>query len=171
MIKKCLMFVFIVLVLLFIGCGGGSQERAAEKAAEKAIAKETGEKADVDISKDKVMIKSEGKEITIAGEGTASLPEDFPKDIYVYPGAGIKMSGKQENSFMLTLESKDDLKKVVSEYKDKMKAQEWKEKTTLDMGEQTMIEFEKENRSTIINITKADDKTQIHIMINTEEKK
>jgi hypothetical protein len=39
------------------------------------------------------------------------------------------------------------------------------------MGEQTMIEFEKENRSTIINISKADDKTQIHIMINTEEKK
>ena len=45
MFKKCLMFVFIILVLLFIGCGGGSQERATEKAAEKAC-KEGGQTED-----------------------------------------------------------------------------------------------------------------------------
>ena len=169
MFKKWFVWIFAGLVLFFIGCGGG-QERAAERAAEKSIEKETGKKADVDISKEKVTIKSEEGEFTVAGKGGASLPEGFPKDVYVYAGADIKMSGKQENSFMLTLESSDDIKKVVNEYKDKMKSQEWKEKTTLDMGAQTMIEYEKDTRSTVINVSKADDKTQIYIVVNLENK-
>ena len=185
MIRKLSVLILIISMCLLISCGG--RERAAERAVEEAIEKESGEKVDVDISGDSVKIrgekiqmdmsKGEG-EIKFKGEdgeeakfamsekGVVDLPDGFPKDVYIYKGAAIKMSGKQEKSFMVTLETDDDMKRVVNEYKDKMKANGWEEAMSMDMGQQTMLQFKKEDRTTAITIATQDNKTTFHLIVD-----
>lgn len=170
MLKRLSVFILMAAVVLLAGCGKRAEEKAAEKALEEAIEAKTGGKVEADISKEKIQIKSEEGEMTIAEKGGAEIPEGFPADVPIYKDAKVLMSLKEKNSFVLSLESKDDVKQVVESYKSKMKAQNWDEKTVLNLGEGVMLQYVKDNRSVSITISKADEKTQISLTVSSEER-
>jgi len=154
--------------VLVAGCGG---KKAAEKAAERAIEKQSGGKVKADISKGKVTIKDEKGATTFAAEGGAELPDGFPKDVLVYKGAVIVMSSKQQNTFTLMLHTKDDAKQIAEAYKTSMKSQGWEEKNMINIEGNVTIQYakEKEKRQATVSVSKSDDQAQITLIVEKEE--
>ncbi len=57
--------------------------------------------------------------------GSNKVPDSFPKDFPIYPGATIETS-QTGNGFWLTLTTKDDIQKVNSFYQDSFTQYDWK---------------------------------------------
>jgi len=129
-----------VLVTLFFinGCFGQKvAEEITEEAIEKAIEEESGGDIEVDLSEEEMTIKSDEGEMTI-GTG-AELPDDFPKEVPVYPDMEIVTSVKSTEGgrdfFSISGATSDPGDKVFNWYKDKMSGWEITGEFTTDMGD------------------------------------
>ena len=143
----------------------GSREGGGE-VTEKTIEKSTGGKAEVDLDKGEVRIKTEEGEVVMKGE----LPEDMPEDIPVYPGATVAGSWQMEDEesgegFTLSLETKDEVSKVVAFYKERLPEEGWKIKGEFREGETVLLTIEKEERGGWVSIDREEGKTVIGLMI------
>lgn len=169
MLKKMIIVIASVTVAL-MGCGKPS-EKAAEKAVEAAIEKESGGKAKVDISQGSISVKTDGKDqMEMTSGQNAKVPEDFPKDIPVYAGATVLSSIKAEGSFNINLETADEMSKVTASYKEAMKKEGWTEKTAADMGQMTMLTYAKAEREAMVHINSDGKKTSIGLMYSPGKK-
>jgi hypothetical protein len=74
---------------ILVGCGGKPGEKAAEKAAAKAIESGGGGKADVNMEKGKVTVKTDAGQTEIA-YGATSWPEDMPAGVPKLMGGKVK---------------------------------------------------------------------------------
>ena len=158
--KRIILCAVACSLVAYIGCG----KKAEEKVIEKIIEKESGGKADVDISDESISIKTEDGEATLHAGENVKLPADFPKDILVYKGADVKMTMEVPQGKSVTFLTKDDVSKVAEAYKKEMAGKGWKKEMAMDMGEQTSLIFKKDERMAQIMIGKEDDKTMINII-------
>lgn len=169
MFRMLSVLVLISTAVFLTSCGKKAKEEAASRAIEKAIEKQTGGKAKVDLSKGKVTIKDKEGELTMAQGGGADLPEGFPKDVLAYKGAQVMLAVKQANSMSVVLETKDDLKTVEEAYKTSMKAQGWEEETAMTMPEGVMHHYKKANRKASVTINKDPGKSRITLIVESEK--
>jgi len=171
MVKVVSVLVLCLAVAVVAGCRKKSQEQAMNKAIEKAIEKQSGGKAKVDLSKGQMTFKDKEGQVTVSQGGGAQLPDGFPKDVLIHKGAAITIASKQPNVFSVVLTSKDDKSKIVDAYKSSLKSQGWEEASSMDMGDVTTFEYkkEKENRTLVVNVTKESDKTQITLIVETRK--
>jgi len=160
---KSAMMALAVVCLLVSGCG----KKVAEKMIESRLSKD-GVKAKVDLSGEQVTIQTKDGTSTYSGGKNAKVPDTFPKDVFVYPGATVVASVTVPNGCNLVLETKDDLEKVLGAFKDKMAGADWKEEMNMNQGGQSMCVYKKDQRSASIVIASADKKT--HITITVAEK-
>ena len=162
--KRAVCFVIgmtMVSCLILPGCKKAS-EKAAEKAIEAGLAKE-GVKAKVDASEGKVTIESkEGKSVYSGGKGT-TVPENFPKDVYVYEGATITASISVPEGFNLVMETSDSADKVMGTIKSRMNGLGWKEEMTMNQGEHSMVSYKKGERTAMVNVIADKKNTQINL--------
>lgn len=168
MLKTYLIYLIIATLAVLLACGKSSEEKAMEKAIEKTIERESGGKVKADVSRDKIEIKGEQGSISIASGGGVEIPEGFPADVHLYKGARVTMSARQEDGFVLALETSDDLKKVGDVYKSEMTSRGWTEKMVMNLPEGTMLQYSKDNRHAAINITR-NKNTQINIITGQEK--
>ncbi|OPZ26339.1 MAG: hypothetical protein BWZ02_02065 [Lentisphaerae bacterium ADurb.BinA184] len=165
-------------LLVAVGCGrkeaaaprGGAPERAAEALIERAIEKDQGGKADVDITAGGIKVKTgEGEMELNAGEGV-KLPADFPSDVTVYSGAKVRSVIKVPDGTGVVLESGDAVAKVAAAYREKMKAGGWAEESALDAEGQTALVFTKAERQCHVMVVKTDDgRSEITMMVSGEK--
>ncbi|MCX7048200.1 MAG: hypothetical protein NTX50_22290 [Candidatus Sumerlaeota bacterium] len=145
----------------------------AQKAMEKAIEKQSGGKAQVDLSKQQMKIKTkEGAEAAFSGGAAGvEIPKDFPKDVLVYKGAKAITTVKDKKNFMLMLESADAVKTVAAAYKSDAKKQGWNEETSVESEKNIMLSFKKktEKRALMIGLNGEDGKTGITLNVAMEE--
>jgi hypothetical protein len=106
-----------------------------------------------------------GETVPVAGgEGGVALPEGFPKDVPIYPGAKVLTSVKTQDAMTVALQTSDQADKVSAFYKEQMKAGGWEIKTTMDMPQGTMLMGEKggqalhamvvsDNKATTVTLT------------------
>jgi hypothetical protein len=165
--KRTFCFVIgIVMVscLMLAGCKKAS-EKMAEKAIESGLAKD-GVKAKVDASGQKITIEDkDGKSVYVAGK-SATLPDNFPKDVYVYEGATIMASVSVPEGFNLTLETSDSADKIMGAIKSKMSGLGWKEEMTMNQGKNAMVGYKKEKRTAMYSVN-TDKKTMISMTVST----
>ncbi len=150
-VKVIVVFLCMALVLV-AACQKKTEEKAAEKAMEKTIEKETGHKANVEINKNKVVVEQKEGKAEIAREGTLELPDNFPKDIYIYPGAKVLMSFSQKEGITVTLATDDDLDEVAAKYKEEMPKKGWSVETSMKMQQVRMFGYKKGNKNVTIQI-------------------
>lgn len=141
-LPKPLILVIVIFVILFIlgtaltVVGGFFAKKFAKGAIESAIQKQTGVKTNLsDLEKGK-MTFTDPKTGSTVEIGSEKIPDSFPKDFPVYPGAKVTSSlsgnGQAENGgFWLTLTTGDSLEKVSSYYKDNLKSKGWTITSTL----------------------------------------
>lgn len=150
--------------------------------------KEGGENVDVKVEGNAVTVKTNDAEttstyssdgdsysMTTAGGGPsvvigkgAKVPDDFPKDIPVYPGSEIQMSSADpaNHSFVVQATTADPIDKVGGFYQKEMKAQGWTEAQVVSQtGEvaMQMLSYEKADASAVIMVTVMDGKTSLSI--------
>lgn len=167
--NKTLIIVVAVLAALVLLGGGGYylNQRAAEKSAEKAIEEATGGKADVDVSEggDKVTIETDEGKLTI---GKNEVPESFPSDLSIYPGAEVTGSFESEGNVTVALRTSDSISKVTNFYKSDLEKNGWKIISTSSVKETTVFTAEKGNNSVLISVgsdADEEDKTGVAIIV------
>jgi hypothetical protein len=117
-------------------------EKAAEKAEEKAIENAGGGKVQINSGENGSMtIVTDAGAVTI-GTG-AKIPDDFPKEVPVYPGAKPTMAMKSANAgkdvWSVTMETPDTKDKIVAFYKSKMTG--FTEQAMQDMGQASILVY------------------------------
>jgi hypothetical protein len=130
-----------------------------------------GKQGKIEYSDKKVVVSGEkGKNITIDASATAKVPEDFPKDIYLYPGVQVKESVKTDDGFHLMLDTKDPVDKVTAAFKKSMLDLKWQEEAAIESDDGSMLEYSKGDAySVLVQIMKDDTSTSIMLMVTQED--
>jgi hypothetical protein len=152
----------VVSCLALAGC-----KQAVEKAVEQKLAKE-GINAKVDSSGGQVTIQTKDGTAVISGGKGATVPENFPKDVYVYEGATITASVAVPNGFNLAMETGDSAEKVLAAIKGKMTGFGWKEEMNMNQGKNSIVSFKKGERGAMVNISEG---PKTHINLTATEHK
>lgn len=159
--------VSLLLPFLLTGCGKKTEEKAMEKQIEQA----TGGKADVDLSKDRMSIttKTDKGEVKMQVGENVALPDNFPKDVFVYPGSKISTAMQTPEGFHVDMVSGDKKQDVIDAYQKTMQSNGWSVQTTMAMGPQNMMVYDKGDRTANIIIS-ADDDNSVHITLSVGNK-
>ena len=154
-----------LLSVLMIGCGCSeeAEDKVAEKIAEKAIEAQTGQKADIDVEKESMRIKTKDGEMTMTSGKAAKLPDDFPADIPICEGCTLDMAMEVPQGYSLSFTTKDDVSKVSEWYLNAMIDKGWTKEAFMDMGKQTMLVFRKGERGVNVAISHDNDQTRISL--------
>lgn len=170
MFRKYTISAFLVIVLAFMivftGCSKASNE-ISEKAAEKAVKKETGKDVDIEYEKDKVKIETEDTEAEI--EKTTKIPEDFPSDYPVYPGAKlesvIKINEQGEQAYQLFFRCDSSISDVLDYYKKAFPEKGYKIEFSIETPEQASFAVNKGGKNVGgVTITKENEGTLITVV-------
>jgi MFS family permease len=169
--KQLLQITGLVIGVLFIaglafsifGFGRHTSRNAGTDLASKIINGATGRK---------VTIKDQGGRIQIGDVSVGTgLPDNFPKDVPVYPRAvaGGYLGGKSGSlsGSTATFTSQDPLREIHDYYVQHLETQGWTVKTS-EIGELTMIDFQKDSRRGGVTLTPDDSGTSIIIGIASE---
>lgn len=157
-----------MMASLFVSGCKKAAEKAAEKAIEAGMAKD-GTKGKVDISGGKVSIETKDGTAVYAGGKDAKVPDNFPKDVYVYDGGTVMASISVPDGFNLTIESKDSSDKILSAVKGKMTGFGWKQEMEMKQNNNSMISYKKGERSATINIASDSKGSQISIFASNKK--
>jgi hypothetical protein len=187
-------YILLVSIVLFHGCGGGGNEENA------SLPQEEPENVQVDMKKGDdsytMKVTSGSEEIQLNAKGTgddsysmvvkskegemklvagqdAKLPDNFPKDIPMYPGVTITFAQTMadNDSFTIQATTPDPLEKVIEFMKKELTTQGW---TSNNIIEQTEGETEtsalmylRENR--LLNVLLTVDEGKTNLTINTQK--
>jgi hypothetical protein len=111
-------------------------EKVTEKAIEHTIEKETG--GDVQIDKGSLSFKNDKGSVEF-NSGGAKVPDSWPKDVPLYPGAKVTMAMSNDAQHVLALETPDSPDKAVAFYKDKLSAM--KQEAAMSTEQQEMLVY------------------------------
>ncbi|HHU51453.1 MAG TPA: DUF2627 domain-containing protein [Firmicutes bacterium] len=153
----------IGVVCLMFGFGRNSSSARSTGLTSKILSGITGQNIEID---------QKGSRFKIGNLSFGSgLPENFPKDIPIYPHAEVDgfISGKDDelSGSTTTLTSKDSAVKIYDYYLKSLEDKGWSI-TPQDLGEIKMISFQKGKRSGVITINPGESQCDILIGITTE---
>ncbi len=143
------------------GCG----EKSEEKMAAEMIEKSSGGKAEVDIEKGNMVIKTKEGEMVINADASAKLPDDFPKDVFVIKGADVKMTMDMPQGKTVSFLTKEDMASVFEKYKKEMASNGWNQQMAMNLGDGASLVCEKGDRMANITIAKDEEGTMINVVI------
>ncbi len=172
--NKTLVIVLVVIAVL-VGLsliGRFIYKKVAERVASNYLSTLTGGKVSVTGGGDKVSFKGEDGEVTFDSGG--KLPEGFPSDFPVYPGAKVtgSFSASGDNNSKgssVVWETSDDVAKVGGYFKTELPKAGWTISTDYSTAETITLTFEKGAYSGFLGVTKGSDgKTAISVTIGVK---
>jgi hypothetical protein len=139
---------FVGLVLGSMGIASGCDtitekltQKVTESAIEHVIEQKTGGDVQIDSNNGAVTVKSDKGTVAFNSAG-GKVPEDWPSDVPLYPGAKVTMSMSNAGQHVLSLETTDTPEQAVEFYKSKLSA--LKQEGTMATEQQTMIAYKDE---------------------------
>ena len=149
-------------MLLGLGCKSPSQ-----MITEKVLETASGGKAKVDLSGNTV--KVETKEGTSEWGGT-KLPDNWPSDAPVYPGASVQFSSSSNSkdgqpSAMVMFQTKEAGPNVYEFYKKELVAQGWTVEQDIQSGDGAMVTATKDTRALSVTVATGDGQTDITVVL------
>ncbi|MEI6588174.1 MAG: hypothetical protein WCO05_04480 [Candidatus Moraniibacteriota bacterium] len=131
----------VAIMLVLSGCGPDLGKTIIEK----TIESQTGGKVNIDSNKGEVTINSEQGNLSVSGDGTASLNKDFPKDVYIAPDAKIMMSlaNGKDGSYSVVYTTAMKADEVYAKYKEELMAKSWTTdvKTEIIYEDSKMVQY------------------------------
>jgi hypothetical protein len=169
--KKMYITIGVVVVALLVigGIQRAVSRRAGSDLANRIIEQTTGGKVNVDSNGGTVTVKTEQGTVTTSDK----LPDGFPTDVPLYPGAKVTGSvagvQDQKNGAYVGMESADAFAKVRDYYKTELVAKGWKIDLSSEQGG-TMAIFgaSKGTVKLTLTISQESEKTVIAIGVGTE---
>jgi hypothetical protein len=150
------------------GCGRKASQSAGERIAEGLMKAATGGKADVDLSGDKVTVKTKDGEMKFAGSGNLKVPDTFPKDIPLYKDARVAQTYSSGGNMSLALSSSDAAEAILDFYSKEMPSQGWAEETSVRHEKGGMGAYKKEKRQVTVSVNDTGSDRLIHLLVAAE---
>lgn len=165
----CFVLLFIIGTALALA-GGLLAKKTGISFFQSLIEKNTGVKTNLgEIEKGKLSFtdKQTGAKVDV---GSDKLPDNFPKDFPLYPGAKVagSLSGSEEgkqSGFWITLTTMDSTDQVSSWYKTNLKAKNWEIKSTLETGQNVTWSITKESWEGTVSVSGSKDEKQTTIAL------
>jgi hypothetical protein len=161
---KRTMCMALVMLSVMIGCGKKPQEKIAEKIVENG----TGKKANVAIGDESVKIETEDGSMSLTSGKSAKIPDGFPSDVYIFTPADVAMAMEVGQGYSIALKTGKDIESVTAAYKKEMTRKGWEQKAAMDMGENTMLMYEKDKR--VINVVVSHEEGETKIVLTVANK-
>lgn len=111
-------------------------------------------------------MKMEHSNAKVTPGKSVPLPENFPSDVPIYPGARVAISNTTTEGATIGLETKDDRPKIVRYYEKNLAAHGWKLKTSSSLRG-SIVRGRKNNRTCALVVGESNrlGKTFISLMI------
>lgn len=141
--------------------------KVAEKAIEKAIETQTGNDTQVHVGQGEVDIQSSDGSLSVSKAGKARIPEGFPADVPILPGAHVVMASREQQNFTISLQSDLAAEKAAQEYHTLMIADGWQRNVNHQAHTVFMMGYDKGERHINLNIfaDAKSGKTQIALIV------
>ncbi len=152
--NRCPPLIAALALALVLSACGKSEEKAAETLAEQALEANAGQDVDVDIEDDGQTVTIETEQGTLkqtSGDNVA-LPEDFPTDVTLpadYKLMSVMTMGPVTSVVMEVPQSPSE---VFDAFKSGQAGQGWKQTLSMQGADGSMLGFEKEDRSLLVNL-------------------
>ena len=160
--NRILLVLLMVGVSVWIGCGRSRKVTGPD-----------GSETTVTTKGDNVEVTfkgAKGETVQVAGgKGNVPLPEGFPDDVPVYPGAKVMTSAKTKEGMTLVLTTSDPLQKAMEFYQGKLKTNGWDIQNTMNMPDGGMLSGTKEKRTCTLVVNHSNDQTIITISVSEKE--
>lgn len=162
--------------LVFFGWGcnpfQAAQDKINEKIAGSILGQATGQKVDVSGQNVTVTDKKTGESVSYGED--VKLPDDFPKDAMIYPGAKIvssSLSRMNGVSAWAMFTSADPVKTVVDWYAKQMKDKGWKETMNISTNGSEVRSYEKDTLTLSLNAAPdEEEKGKTTVVVSYEER-
>jgi len=114
-------------------------QKATEAAVEHALEKQTGAKVDLNSDgKGSISVHSDKGNLDI-NAGGGKVPDNWPQDVPLYPGAKVDTSVSNDALQMVSVSTADSPEKAQEFYKAKFAS--LKQESTMSNGQQTLISY------------------------------
>jgi hypothetical protein len=144
---------FVLLALGLSACGN-SEEAASEALAEQALEASTG--ADVDIEEEdgvhRVTARTEQGELVHSTGENVPLPDGFPSDITLPADHQVMSVMTMGPATSVVLRSPEPASEIFSQLRRDQAAAGWKETMSMQGADGSMLGFEKDGRSLLVNL-------------------
>lgn len=166
MFKKIITYVGVLAFMLFIsGCG---EKTLLENRMEKALEKELGGKAEVELGKETVKIETNEGSIQVGGN--VVLPKDFPSDVYIIDGQLMtSMKNVVGTGYQVAIKSTASVKDAKELYEKKLKEQGWTSVSSYDMGTAAVISVKKGKRQLTVTLGTEEGKEGLAVILTLSE--
>ena|SRR5438876_597549 len=96
------------------------------------------------------------------------VPDDYPKDVPIYPGAKVTMaqSGPRQHLRDLMLVSNDSAGKIVDYYRKGLESNGWKIQNTMTSDQVSALTAVKDNRQAILQVLYREGKSTINQVVS-----
>ena len=148
--KKWIRLVLVVLSIFVLAVAVSGCSKVADKAAEKAIETSTGGKADVDLGKNEITVKTD--EGTTKMGGTQEWPAKIPADVPKFTSGKITSvveSTPAAGGYQVMVGYEGATMADIEKYKSQLEAAGWKVTTTTKIEDGYMVAAEKEKRNIV----------------------
>lgn len=170
--KRLMILLSVLAVLVLVGFAarvlwrnlGG---KISSKFLSLFLSKTAGENVKVENDGKKISFDGKGGQFTYSAEG--ELPDGFPSDFPIYPGAKLTSSwttaSEDSKGVSVVWETTDSVTQVKSFYKDKLTASGWKIDNELAQEAMQTISFEKDKTSGFVGLAESSGKLTISVTL------
>jgi hypothetical protein len=160
-----------ILILGLVALGvAGCGKSPGERLGEAAISAATGHKVDVDENGGKVTFKTDQGEMQVASGASATLPADFPKDVYLPARYTVESVMQMPNAQVLALDTSGDIASMFADASKRMQAEGWKQTMAMQQTASTqMLAFEKDQRSAMLTFNAEGDAVKVGLQLTKKD--
>ncbi len=113
----------------------------------------------------------DGETVHVAGSGSGvALPEGFPGDVPIYPGAKPITSAKMKDTMTAVLTTDDPVAKVSQFYAEKLKDGGWSIEGTFTTADSGMVSAKKDTRTCMAQASRSGALTNITLAVSVPKK-
>jgi hypothetical protein len=146
----------VITLALLGGCGKKEQNVVVPGGSAKVT--QQGSTTTVEVSS-----QGEKLKVTASDKGVA-LPDKFPADVPIMPGATIKMAASSGDGLTVNFSVAASQADALKYYQDNLKAKGWEIEATMAMGDAAMLSAKKDKRECVVNVAKDGSGSMVQLM-------
>jgi hypothetical protein len=151
-----------VFALLALGCG--KETTVSTPAGDVKVTKK-GDSITLETTD-----KGEKVNIAVAGDGqSVALPDKFPSDVPVMPGAIVKMAMSTDEGMSVQFSVKASQADAVKYYEENLKAKGWAIEATMNTGASSMMSAKKGRRECVLTVVTEGGGSVVQVMVPSEK--
>ena len=155
-----------IVLLLTVGClllGCRKSTSYTGKDGTKATVTQSGKSTEVTVQ------GKDGTKVQVSEGGNLALPDAFPKDVPVYPGATITTNVTVKDGMQVVFKTADPASKVATFYNDTLKSGGFEIEAAMNTEQGSMLTGKKGNRTVIVTTSRDSNGTIFTLMVHSEE--